>query len=145
MLSINWLIIGESFKILCCFVFEMESKELPTRKLIVEQFIQNSSLSCRKIAQNLNVAKSTVFDVLKRYKQSLTTDRKTGTGLKSGPVNKDLATKIKRSFIANPGLSDNDRATRYGTSRTYVQKLRSQCGMKSYRAIKYPNRTDKQD
>lgn len=49
-----------------------------------------------------------------------------------------------RSCQQNPGLSDIERAHRYGTSGSTGRRMRVKAGFKSYKAIKVPNRKDKQ-
>jgi transposase-like protein len=122
----------------------MESKELENQKRIIAQFVQNSNVSALSIAKLLKLPRSTVQRVVKRYKETLTVGRAKGGGRKSGPGNRYLHQKIVRSIKQNPGLSDRDRAKRYGTSASTVLKTRLRCGYKSYRAKKHPNRHDKQ-
>jgi transposase len=123
----------------------MESKELKNRKKILSFSLENPGSSSSSIAKKLKLPKSTVCSVIKRYNQSLTMDRSPGSGRPAGPVDKNLTKRVVRSFKVNPGLSDNDRAEKYKTSRTNVQNIRSRAGWKSYRAIKQPNRNDKQN
>lgn len=118
--------------------------ELENRKKVLHIFNENQQLSSSAIAKQLKMPKSTVSYILRRFKETLTVERAPHTR-KSGPINKELARKVTRSFKDNPGLSDRDRARRYGTSRTTVMRLRSAHGYKSYRMIKHPNRTDKQN
>lgn len=118
--------------------------EIEVRKTILCKFLENPSASGRSIAKSLKLPKSTVNDVLKKYKQSQSIERKPGTGRKPGLTKKELAPKILRSIKQNPGLSDADRAQKYGTSRWTVRRIRIKAGYKSYHAIKHPNRTDKQ-
>lgn len=92
----------------------------------------------------LNIPKSTVGDVIKRFKSTLTTERAKGSGRKPGPVDKKQHQKVVRSLKANPGLSLRDRAKKQGGSKSYVHKTMKRAGLKSYHAVKVPNRTDKQ-
>ena len=94
------------------------------------------------IAKTLKLPRSTVNRVLKRYKETSSTERKPGSETNLVPKNQDLKKKIVRSFQQNPGLSDTDRAKRYGTSKFTVQRIRQKAGYKSYRTIKIPNRSD---
>lgn len=72
-------------------------------------------------------------------------ERTPGSGRKRGPVDKKLTKKVLKSCKDNPGLSDNDRAQRYRTSRTNIRNIRLRAGLKSYKAIKQPNRSEKQN
>ena len=82
--------------------------------------------------------------VIKRYKSSLSIERAKGYGRKSSFKNKKAAISIRRSFTQNPGLSNGERAKRYKVSEYFVRKVKKFYNFKSYRAIKYPNRVDKQ-
>lgn len=122
----------------------MSPKEIEIRKLVLRKFIENSSLSGRSIAKDLKLHQGTVNHILKRYKKSLSIERRTGSGGNHTTRNKQLAQKIIRSIKQNPGLSDSDRAKKLNTSRSTVRRTRLKAGFKSYRAIKHPNRSDKQ-
>ena len=119
--------------------------EVERRKKIVHKHLENPTWPQIKIAKSLGVSKSTVGDVLKKFKETLSIERKVGSGRKKGPVDKQLHRKIVRSFKVNPGLSDRDRAKRYGTSSKLIWKSRLRSGMHSYHAIRQPNRNDKQN
>ena len=123
----------------------MQSKQEINRQNIVHKYLENSELPASTIAKTLNLSKRTCQEVIKKYKQTLTITRSSGSGRKPGPANKILAEKIKRSFKYSPGLSVRDRAQRYGISKTNVHKLCSKSGFKSFKAIKQPNRNDIQN
>ena len=92
-------------------------------------------------------SKTTVYVVIKQYKSSLSIERKKESGRKSGFKDKKSAISIRRSFMQNPGLSNRERALsnreRYKVSEYLVRKVKKFYNFKSYRAIKYPNRSDK--
>lgn len=88
--------------------------------------------------------KSTANDVIKRYKQTLTIDKAALTNWKQVTSKWELKSKVIRSLRNNPGLSDQDRATKFNSTRGIIERIRVRTGYKSYRAIKYPNRSDKQ-
>ena len=119
--------------------------ELEVRKKIVHKYFENPSWSQKQISKSPNVPKSTVGDVLKRYKETLSVERAKQSGTKKGPRNKKLHATIVRSFKQNPGLSDRDRAKRYGASSKMIYKTRLRSGKQSYNVIKRPNRNDKQN
>lgn len=118
--------------------------EKEIRKMIVHKSLDNPNWSGRKIAKILNIPKSTVNNVLKRYKQTLSIERKTRAAKKKGSGDPALRVKVLRSIRLNPGLSDNDRAKRYGTSKSTVRRIRKNAKLVSYRTIKFPNRSEKQ-
>ena len=114
------------------------------RENIVHTYIENPNMSTRAIAKFLKLPKSTVSDVLKRYRHVLSVERKPGSGGARRSINPVIARKIVKSCKQNPGLSDRDRATRYGTSKGTARNYRIRAGYKCYSMIKQPNRTDKQ-
>ena len=67
-------------------------------------------MSFSMIGKTLGIAKSTVRDVINRFKTNITVDRAKGSGEKTGSVNKKLTNKIFQSCRKNPGISDGDRA-----------------------------------
>lgn len=123
----------------------MQSNEIERRKLILYSFAQNPEASGSSIAKMLKMPKSTVNGVIKRYKDSLTIDRKPGSGGKSRVANKKLVKGVALSFRKNPGLSNRDRARKFKVSESYIRKLKSSHGYNSYSVIKHPNRNDKAD
>lgn len=123
----------------------MQSIELENRKKIIYKYLENPHVSASSIAKELTLNARTCQKVIKRYKDSMTIERKAGSGRKSGPVDCQLANKVIKSFKENPGLSLRDRAIKYKTSKSNVHRLRRRSGLKCYRAIKHPNRTEKQN
>jgi transposase len=120
------------------------SNELETRKIIVHKYLENTKISARMIAKSLNVSQLTVHRTIKRFKDSQSIERKQKSGGNRVAPDKKMLTNIKRSFEQNPSLSDRDRAKRYRKLKFFIRNLRQELGYKSYRAIKYPNRSDKQ-
>ena len=49
--------------------------ELSNRKLILNKYLENTTLSGSSIAKTLNLPTSTVKSVLKRYKESFTVEK----------------------------------------------------------------------
>ena len=122
----------------------MTSKHAVNREKIVHKWLENPDLSCALIAKTLKLPRRTVSDVIKRYKETLSIESKPGSGRKKGNVDKKLAQKIRRSVKTNPGLSYRDRAKKLGTSKSTVYRTCQRASYKSYKAIKMPNRNDKQ-
>lgn len=123
---------------------EKSTKDLDNRKKILHKYNENPRWSHSMIAKSIGIPKSTVGNVLRRFKKSLTVERTKGQGRKPGPSNKNLHQKIIRSFKQNPGLSNRKRAERLGTSEWTVRKAKSRADYKSYKSIKVPNRNEKQ-
>ena len=79
------------------------SKQLNNRKKVLQIFLQNPTYSHSKIAKLSKVAKSSVGDILRRYKETQTIERKRGGGRKKGFVDKNKVNSIIRKEIhANP-------------------------------------------
>lgn len=114
------------------------------REKIVHKYWEDPAVSVCKIAKSLKLPRTTVRDVLKGYKETLTINRKPGSGRKPGTYNKKLYQKVRLSFKTNPGLSHRDRAKRFKTSYGTIRNVLKKAGLKSFKAIKYPNRSDKQ-
>ena len=96
------------------------------------------------IAKASESSKTNVYMAINRFKSSLSIERAKGFGRKSGFKDKKAAISIPRSFTQNPGLSNRERAKRYKVSEYFVRKVKKFYNFKSHRAIKYPNRSDKQ-
>lgn len=123
----------------------MQSKESENRRKILHEFQKNPTRKPYHIAKELNIPKSTVYDVINRFKETLSTNRRKGGGRKKGFVDKKLVNKVLRSLRDHPEYSDNHRASKYKTSRRTIARIRHAHSFKSYRAKKFPNRTDKQE
>lgn len=119
--------------------------ENENRKKIVHIYLQNPDWSYSKISKELKLPKSTVGAVIKRYKETSSIVRAKGSGRKSGPTDKKLHAKLVKSFKQNPGLSVRDRAKRFNTSIGMVQRTLKRVGMKAFKVVKTPRRTEKQE
>lgn len=113
------------------------------RKKIVHKFLENPTWSGSLIAKKLKLPKSTVNDVIKRYKETLSTNRKQKKSKKVSKRDQELTKRVLRSIKSNPGLSD--RAKKCKTSVSTARRIRLDAGLQSYRVIKYPNRNEKQN
>lgn len=122
----------------------MDSTKETNREMIVRKKLENPDLSHRDIAKSLNVAKSTVTLVLKNFDERLSTERKVGSGRKKGFISEKKAKDVVRTFQKNPGLSIRDAAKKVHMSPGYVQKVRKEEGLQSYKVPLVPNRNDKQ-
>lgn len=123
----------------------MPSDQQLTRDKIVHKFLQFPDTPVKEYVKLFKVTRKTVYSTLKKFREASTVERSAGTGRKSGTLDKKLATKVKHSFKAHPNMSNRDRAKKFGTSATTVRRIKSRAGLKSYKAIKYPNRSDKQE
>lgn len=119
--------------------------EFEQRKKTLHKFKEKPTLSFSKIAKTFKIAKATVRDVFIRYISSLTIERKSLLGKKRSEAMKNIKKKVINSCKQNPGLSDEDRAKKYGTTRKTVSKWRSEEGLHSYLAIDAPNCNNEQE
>lgn len=123
----------------------MSPKAQERRKIICAQFIENPTMSGQQIAKKLKIYPRAVQRILKRFKGTLSIEKKPGSGRKVGSGNKELRRKVKRSLGQNPVLSDRDKAKRFQTSKTTIRKIRAELRFKAFRVVKCPNRNDKQN
>lgn len=121
----------------------MELKEKEVRKIIVHKYLKNTQVSLSSIAKSLKFIKTTVYEVIKRFQQYQTIEKTKGFAKARHRIDKKLINNVRRSFQKNPSLSDKDRALWYTKFRSFILRLRSKLGSKSYRSIKYPNRAEK--
>ena len=98
------------------------SKKLNNRKKVLEIFLQNPIYSHSKIAKLSKVAKSSVGDILRKYKETQTIERKRGGGRKKGFVDKSKVNSIIWSITRNPCQSQRDLAKKFECSRFLVRK-----------------------
>lgn len=116
------------------------SNQQDVRKLIVNIFNENPSCRYKTIARLANVSRNTVSRVIKTYKQSLTIDRKPGSGRKSGFSDRKMAEKIKRMLFKYPYLSGRKVAQKAKCSETSVRKVEKEAGLRTYKVQKVPDR-----
>lgn len=124
---------------------KMASTQRDVRESIVRKYTENPNLSHNTIAKHLKVPKSTVTSVLKKYKETLSIDKKSGSGRKKGFESPETAAKVVNVFKRNPSLSVRDVAKKVNMSSSYVQKVRQQAGLQSFKVKIAPNRNDKQN
>ena len=122
----------------------MVGNELEKRKKVIAHFLENPNSSGRSIAKSLQLVPQTVNKIIKRYKETLEIERKNGSGGCRKQMSREVRRKVIVSLKQNPRLSDQDRAKRYGISKSTSRNVRVKAGYRSYRVIKHPNRSDKQ-
>lgn len=115
------------------------------REKIVHKYLENPSVSARQLAKSLNLSERTVRYVIKSFETRLTIDRAPGSGSWRRHPSKKLHDDLLKSFEENPGMSNRERAKKFRVDEKTIRNFRDKAGLKSYKAIKYPNRTDKQE
>lgn len=123
----------------------MSLTQRDVRELIVRKYQENPSFSHNDIAKSLKIAKSTVTSALKKYNETLSIDKKKGSGRKKGFVSQKKSKSVIAALNRNPGLSVRDVAKKVNMSSSYVQKVRRQAGLHSFKVNAAPNRNDKQN
>jgi hypothetical protein len=123
----------------------MELNERERRETILHTYNLNPNSTFSFIAKTLKMPRSTVSSVIHRFKKTLTIERAPTPGRPKGPANEKLSKKILTSVKTNPGLSDRDRGKKYATTRGNVRRVRARARLKSFKAVKQPNRSVKQN
>lgn len=95
----------------------MESEQERKRKLIINSYLKNPGISQRQLAKSLKIAKTTIQNVLAKFKEVPSVQRKRGTGKKRGSVNENLQKEVIRRYKRKPNLSVRDMAEQVGTSK----------------------------
>ena len=78
--------------------------EKAQREKIVHKYLENPGASNRSIAKELKISYSTVTDVLKRYKATLSIERKPGSGLNQHKRKPDIYKQLVSACKKNSGL-----------------------------------------
>lgn len=120
------------------------SQTKENRKLIIAKLLQNPLKSQRQIARDLKLPQSTVNDVIRRYKETQSVERKQAGGQKAGIVNQKLASKVIRYANKNPNASLREMSEKFSCSRSWVHKVLKLNNLKAYHVQKCANRNDQQ-
>jgi len=123
----------------------MQSEELRNRKLILDNYLSNPSISQRKLGKQLNLSKSTIQNVLAYYRKTLTIERKYGSGRKKGSQDTNLERKTLVVFNRNPNLSERAVAEKVGTSASTVHRTKCRAGLRSFKVRKVPDRNEEKN
>ncbi|KAF2903701.1 hypothetical protein ILUMI_02473 [Ignelater luminosus] len=118
----------------------MLSKQEQLREKILYKFVENNSISKRKIATELNNTIRTVQRVIKRYVYTGTVRRKSGSGRKRKFVDRNLELKVLKSLQKNLNLSIRDLARKHRTTKSTVQRIKQRHSIKLYKKVKVPKR-----
>ena len=83
--------------------------------------------------------------VVKRFKDTGTIKRKSGSGRKKSFVRRDLVKKVKNVLDRNPEISVRTLANKFKTNASTIQRVKGDFGYKSYKKKKVPRRDEKQE
>ena len=131
--------------IITYLVVIMASSEIERRELILHEHIKNPTLGIRQLGKKLGIAKSTVSDVLNRFSERLSLDRKLKISSNKGAQDRQLASKVVTHYKRNPKISSRDIAKKLKVSQSYVQKVKKRAGLKSFKAQITPDRNTNQN
>lgn len=108
----------------------------------MHKYIEDTSLSYNKIAKSLKMPPSTVRYVIQRYLRTLST--KVATYKRNRTTKDPVVVGKVRDVKNNPTMSLRKRAQRNNISKTKVVNIMKKHGIKTFRKIKVPRRSDKQ-
>ena len=120
------------------------TKEEDNRKIIITKYLENVHKSVGLIAKEINLPKTTVYNVIKSYKQTLVITRQPGSGRKSGWVNPKQANRIAQSVVRKPNSTVRELAAKFEVSKSLVQKNLTVRNLRSFQVQNSTNRTDQQ-
>lgn len=114
--------------------------EKEVREKIIKIFLKNPLWPYRKIAKELKVHRNTVSRAIKKYREDLTIDRKSGSGRKKGLTDIRKAKQIEQQFQRSPNTSNRKAARKYKCSDFFVRSVKANAKLKSYKVQKVPDR-----
>ena len=116
------------------------SDQKKVRLNIIKYYQQNPTWSYEKLAKQSKVCRQTVSNVIKKFQENITIERKTGSGRKKGPHNKAKAKQIESIFKRAPNTSGRKAARLAQCSDFLVRKVKANAGLKTYKVQKVPDR-----
>lgn len=122
----------------------MSSKELESRKIILDKYMENPTWSFSLIARTLKKPASTVRYVIKRFRDQGSVERKPGSGGNRVPCNQKFIARILRDIKKNPCQSVRDLAKKFDIPKSNIQRIRKKYKLKSFKALRIPDRCEKQ-
>ena len=103
------------------------------RENILYFLFENPGVSNKTISKKLQIALRTEQSVEKRFKDTGTIKRKSGSGRKKGFVRGELVKKVKDVLDRDPEISIRTLANKFKTSASTIQRVKRNCGYKSYK------------
>lgn len=126
--------------LIVCVLLKMESKQQSARNKILHNCLQNPTFSFSEIARLSNEHRNTVRRVIIRYKETLSVDRKPGSGGRTHSTDAETVKKVLTAIKRNPNASERDLAKKFGIGQTTVNKIKQDHGIKSFKVQKVPDR-----
>lgn len=106
------------------------------REEILYNFLQNRHAKYADIAKQVGTNRATVRNVILRFLETKSTDRKKGSGGRRIPVNEPLERKVLEEIRVNPTASLRGLAKKYGTSPSWIHRLKQKNGIRSNKVQK---------
>lgn len=121
-----------------------KSKEHEQRERILAKYIENTSASFSSISKDTNIARKTVSDVIKRYRETSTLDRAAGSGRQRFAVTPQNAQKVEAAVKRKPGVSNRDLEKSLKISSRSIRRIKKENNIKTFKCQKAPHRNDAQ-
>lgn len=119
-------------------------KTKDNRDLIITKFLTDTTKPYNQIALELNFVPSTVSRVIRRFRETQTTERKRAGGRNLGNTQPKLASKVVDYVRQNPNSTERELAQKFKISKTWVNKVLRSSGLNAYKIQKSANRNDQQ-
>ncbi|KAF2887429.1 hypothetical protein ILUMI_18744 [Ignelater luminosus] len=101
----------------------MASKEEINRRKVISSYLTNPNKTYSAVAKELNMPRTTVSDIIKRYRETKTTERKSGTGKRErGNVTREK--KIRSYYDRHPNASVGEIATKFQTVPSNICRIK---------------------
>lgn len=114
------------------------------RKIIIDKWMKNPERPHHFIARELNLPRSTVDTVLKRYFETKSTSRRARKFVPLGPRNSSMNNRVVGEILRNRQLSVRDVAKKCGTNEAMVQRVKKRNGLKTFKKQKVAKTSEKQ-
>lgn len=121
---------------------KMANKREKLREKILHIWMENPSLTFAEIGRQGDTSRATARNIILKYKSEKTIKHKPGAGRPSGFTDKKLVRNVVRSWSRNPNLLERDIARKHNTSQFTAHKIKVKRGLKTFKKIKVPNRSE---
>ena len=125
-------------------LIEMPSNQDKKRENILHFLVENPGVSNKIISKVFQIALRTVQSIVKQFKDT-GYNQKSGSGRKKGFVQQDFVKKVKDALDRNPELSVRTLVNKFKTNASTIQRVKRNCGYKSYKKKKVPCHEEKQE
>lgn len=121
----------------------MASRQQQLRNLVLDKWLQNPNRSQKTIANSVGVTQQTVSNVISKFLQTKSIQRKPTKRSKRGTRNKQNEKQVVKVYKRKPNMSVRDVAKKVNVAKSTVQDIKVRCGLRSFKAQKKPRRDDK--